>query len=290
MNLYGMVGNDPTNRVDALGLLDGGASNTMLHGKTEGPSIPDIIRSILAERDRCACEKLQKLLEMALLARAGYSDWGGGLPPGWTLGDSVDDPRSGFNASIFLNADRNQVAVVFRGTENSPISHLLNDWSTNITEPFGISRGFSQLDQAANLAAGVRSDYSGSNITLIGHSEAGAEAAIGSMRTGLPAVTFNPLGVSYPAAIRAGINPFLSPFGPGNITGVYTRGEILTTLESYSGGLIPLYDGNLLGLDPAGRSPNYLDLGYRVQLHQMNQVIDAIEGKMNELGCKQLSK
>jgi hypothetical protein len=280
-----MIANNPTNRFDVLGLLDGGDSNTMM-----GLQVPDLpIDTRMPENVRCECEKLKDLLRWAMIAGASYPDWTGGLPQGWSRqGNIINDEKSGFNATIFSNPDQHAIAVAFRGTENSSLTTIMNDWTTNITEPFGVSKGYAQLNQAADLTADVQRQYQGWNITLVGHSEAGAEAASGSMASGLPAVTFNPLGVSYPAAIRMRVNPF-SHFlgGRGNITGAYVDGEILTTLEDRNPGQIPSFDGNLLKLQPAGRQAYFMDdPRYRIQLHGMDEVVRALKKRMNDLGCK----
>lgn len=112
---------------------------------------------------------------------------------------------SEFNTSIIMNhtewyenglqsvlfertiGNKTEYAYVFAGTNS------LEDGLEDIAQVFGIAP---QYDSAINNAKNLVNDLKGAELTFVGHSLGGGEAAAASMATGCAAITFNPAAVS----------------------------------------------------------------------------------------------
>lgn len=109
---------------------------------------------------------------------------------------------SSYNTSIQMNNKKNglrsalfertidgvtEYAYVFAGTQT------LEDWKQNVTQIYGKS---SQYASAIENAKILSSELAGFELTFVGHSQGGGEAAASSMATGRKAITFNPAHVS----------------------------------------------------------------------------------------------
>ena len=125
------------------------------------------------------------------------------LPRGWHEVDEEDlralglnpsmfaDDASGFNASLFVDADGRYV-LAFRGSD----PHW-NDWYGNIAGAATVSQ---QQKQAVELGTQVRSALEAngidhSRLQFTGHSLGGGLASMASIATGLKGTTFNPAGL-----------------------------------------------------------------------------------------------
>lgn len=136
------------------------------------------------------------------------------------------DTLDGFAATLTQREDRTYI-LAFRGSE----THELSDWINNKDQ--AIHGDSVQYNYAVQLAIRAQ-EVLGNDVLLAGHSLGGGLATAASHVTGWKTITFNAAGVhpNYKAAGRA-----------GPTTNHYVRGEILTTLQNHSGGLLPKAGG-----------------------------------------------
>lgn len=104
-----------------------------------------------------------------------------GIDPGL-----LKDDASGFGAAVYRGRDGNYV-LAFPGTQD------LADWKANLEGATGTTR---QSEEAAAAAIAVVGSVGAANVTLIGHSLGGRNAAIGGIATGARTLTFNAAGTS----------------------------------------------------------------------------------------------
>lgn len=81
------------------------------------------------------------------------------------------------------------------------------DVAADLTQPFGLSK---QYSNSADNAKSINSRVKGKELTFIGHSLGGGEAALNALVTDRAAITFNPAGVSDITKIKEG--SWLTPF------------------------------------------------------------------------------
>lgn len=95
----------------------------------------------------------------------------------------------------------------------------LNDWSENVKQPLGVSEHMKKsIDIAQKLDKELGKDV---ELTFVGHSKGGAEAAGNALTTNRDAKVFNP------AAINAKSYGLNSKNYTGNMTAFIVKGEIL---------------------------------------------------------------
>lgn len=142
------------------------------------------------------------------LAANAYGHTSLALPDGWAavtddelrrLGLDPDrfHTSSGLDATLFKNGEGDYV-LAFRGTDfDSQV-----DWQNNVEAIKGVS---TQQREAVALALSIKSaaDANMADLQFTGHSLGGNLAAVSSIATGLPAVTFNAAGVSTSALVMA---------------------------------------------------------------------------------------
>jgi len=101
----------------------------------------------------------------------------------------LDDPKSGLRAMLYVNQQQCETphyAYAISGTQD------VKDWLTNLGQVVGIS---DQHDRAAEVAEGLAAELGVENLTIVGHSKGGGQAAYCALRTGCDAITFNPAGL-----------------------------------------------------------------------------------------------
>lgn len=108
------------------------------------------------------------------------------LPIGCTILDTLDDPNTGLKAALY-DLGNNEAVCAFAGTRN------LTDWVENIKQVFGFS---AQYDKALEYAKYLQKKYPVLDISFVGHSQGGGEAAYCAINQGARAFTFNPAGLS----------------------------------------------------------------------------------------------
>ncbi len=165
MNLYGYCGNGPVGSVDEDGLR---------------PSV----------------------WEAALMAEHIYGDKNGVVKigdtagHGWNLID-VKTGREGLRMGFYSKKHTDgtyEYAVVNRGTVNDHgLTQMKSDWKNNIEQPFGLS---ADLKESMDNATYFVNQHPYTEITFIGHSKGGAEAAANAIKVNRYAIVFNPSPLS----------------------------------------------------------------------------------------------
>ena len=117
----------------------------------------------------------------------------------WRL-ESIIENKQGLKIGVYYYVDLDGVisyAIVNAGSTLDVFNDLdgvYNDWiNNNLTQPFGNS-----LDMKDSIAFAQEfvKEHSGCNITFIGHSKGGAEAAANAVATNRNAILFNPATVN----------------------------------------------------------------------------------------------
>lgn len=134
------------------------------------------------------------------------------LPPGWNAVDDAGlrklgiDPRalhnrsSGLDATVYTDGRGNYV-LSFAGSAGdlrTPWESSSVDWRENYKSAASglIANQSAQTQESVNLAMQLKSAVGPGHLELTGHSLGGRDAAIASVATGAPAVTFNAAGVT----------------------------------------------------------------------------------------------
>lgn len=123
------------------------------------------------------------------------------------LGDGTVTSAQQFKAEIYTDGDGNFV-LSYRGTaEGAP------DWENNFRQGTGFeTHDFADkfTDTAVNTAvefADVFGNGEADNLAITGHSQGGGLASVGSLASGVPAVTFDASGIHPNTLERMGLSP-----------------------------------------------------------------------------------
>ncbi len=131
------------------------------------------------------------------------------LPIGWSQvqGDALKalgldasalhDKATGLDASIYTDGHGHYV-IAYAGSAGSKIPTMSRDWDQDyegIASPV-FANASGQTEAAANLARTVVAHVGAGHVQLTGHSLGGRDAAVASVASGAPAVTFNASGVT----------------------------------------------------------------------------------------------
>lgn len=209
----------------------------------------------------------QELLHLAAGANSPLGDVSGGwhrLTDAELIQMGIDpsmlrDPTTGFSASIFRNPD-GQVVVSYEGTHQWADAYLGTDglhlvpgkdFQADVDGAVYLS---AQTEEAVALALAVKSAAGADAVTFTGHSLGGRLAAVSSVATGAPAVTFNAAGVSPSELMYAHIagggqgpsigswigahNPFLDSTQEAQAMGIDT-----SNISNYQGNWDPISRG-----------------------------------------------
>lgn len=142
----------------------------------------------------------------------------------------------GMGQYIFLALGGAFLMTAFASTDKNSFV----DYIENIGQIFGETKQYSQAVKiAAKVNESLNKDNDKNMMTFIGHSLGGGQAAAASLKTGMPAITFNP------AALSMKTKENLSITGQkGDVTNYVTIGKIIMSSEKlsiYIGG-DPLYN------------------------------------------------
>ena len=111
--------------------------------------------------------------------------------------------EAGLNSAIYVRMVNNtavEYAYVTAGTEPE-----WADIKADITQLFGASEQYSKsVDNAILIDNHLKEEMPGIELTFIGHSLGGSQAALNSIITGRSALTFNPAGISIPTIVKEG--------------------------------------------------------------------------------------
>ncbi len=159
-------------------------------------------------------------------AYGGISDdklLGGWKPSNAVKGVTYNDPNTGLNSNLYVRTANGKTEYVYATAGTDPLSS--KDLAANALQLFGKSGQYEQSVYNAQKIDGALKD---SELTFVGHSLGGGEAAANAMSTGRSAITFNAAALS--DATRLNLN-----LGLADVTNYTVRGEVLTTGQSMFG-------------------------------------------------------
>ncbi|MDB5133275.1 MAG: rnaSA3 [Mucilaginibacter sp.] len=121
---------------------------------------------------------------------------GAKLIGGWKLsrigdGYTLNDPKTGLRSATFEKTVNNKTEYVFATAGTDPGS--LNDIIADLAQPLGLSK---QYAESVSFARKLSDQLRNSELTMVGFSKGGSEAAADALATGRDAITFNAAGVS----------------------------------------------------------------------------------------------
>lgn len=129
--------------------------------------------------------------EAALIAKHVYGD-AVKLTGGWALYDRVYKRDNGLQYGLYyreLSNGKMDYVLAFAGTNS------IEDIGQDLNQAIG-TFNISQFGNAKTLGQQFKSDFCDGDQTFVGHSLGGGLAAIASLQTGIPAITFNPAALS----------------------------------------------------------------------------------------------
>ena len=161
------------------------------------------------------------------------------------------DHTSGLKSQIYereMDNGKKEYAYVFAGTNGS------SDYDDDILQPLGLSKQFGiALRNAEKISNELK--RTNSPLTFIGHSMGGAEAALASMVTGRPALTYNASGISNITKLLEGGLGAL--FGSESNIDAYILETDLLNIFQNSSLLLPDVNGNRHYIEPTDWSSVY---------------------------------
>lgn len=216
----------------------------------------------------------------------------GNPPEGWSavtdqqLTDrGVADPQAwrqqflGFNDTVLTNPQEFRAQVYTDGQGNYVLSYRGTaeggpDWDNNFRQGLGFetANGDKFSVTAANTAVefervfGNNPSGDSSNLAITGHSQGGGLASVGSLASGVPAVTFDASGIHPNTLDRMGIDPQAARdlAEGGQIRAYSLSGDALTRAQdSWATGLVaPDALGTQIVVDPARADANNMFTNY----------------------------
>lgn len=133
--------------------------------------------------------------------------------------------KGGLVMGIYVSNRTGEYCVVNKGTTLTN----LNNWKNNIQQPLGSSADMKRSISIANkFVKKIKKKKYGKSkeITFVGHSKGGAEAAANAVATNKNCITFNPAAVNYK---KYNLNPSRYT---AQMTTYIVKGDILNTIES----------------------------------------------------------
>jgi hypothetical protein len=113
---------------------------------------------------------------------------------------ALHNKSSGLDATVYTDGRGNYV-LSFAGSAGNlftPLEASSVDWRENYKSAASglIANQSAQTQESVNLAMQLKTVVGSDHLTLTGHSLGGRDAAVASVATGAPAVTFNAAGVT----------------------------------------------------------------------------------------------
>jgi RHS repeat-associated protein len=142
------------------------------------------------------------------------------LSGGWEMIDLYESDEGSLQIGVYSRVkedDTIEYIIANRGTTMSD----MEDWLQNISQPFGAS---SDMKNSIKFAEDFVNNHNDSEITFVGHSKGGAEAAGNALATNKNALLFNP------ASINSGAYGLDSSKYTGDMTAYIVKGEILNLI------------------------------------------------------------
>jgi RHS repeat-associated protein len=160
------------------------------------------------------------LSEAADIADHVYGKEGAELSGGWELVDVYSPEGTGLRMGVYarVGADgTTEYVIANAGTEFTNLKH----WKNNVQQPFGASP---DMRESIDYATKFVKRNPNANITFVGHSKGGAEAAANAVATNRNAILFNP------ATVNLGAYGLNRSTYAGKMTAYIVKGEILNDI------------------------------------------------------------
>jgi len=173
----------------------------------------------------------------------------------------IEDPKyMSLKIAVFAKEVNGEMAytVVNKGTTPTNIM----DWVNNAAQPFGASP---DMNKSIKFANDFAKDNPNANITFVGHSKGGAEAAAMAVATNSDCIIFNPATANLTA------NGLSSKGYDANMSTYVVKGEVLNSI--FGGASKPI--GGIEYLEP---TPQYAGI-HPIDKHGMEAVIDSLKAK-----------
>ncbi|MNO32897.1 tRNA(Glu)-specific nuclease WapA precursor [compost metagenome] len=161
-------------------------------------------------------------IEAAVMAGNIYdatsNDYGNKLSGGWAL-ENILTNDEGLKIGVYLRVKEDgttEYSLVNKGTSTK------GDWGNNFQQPFGFS---DDMEDSISESTNFVKTHKDNEITMVGHSKGGAEAAANAVATNRNAILFNPASVVLKSY---GLS---SSTYKANMTTYIVKGEILSVLE-----------------------------------------------------------
>lgn len=207
------------------------------------------------------------------------------------LGGGEQTTAQEFKAEIYRDADGNFV-LSYRGTEEG-----MADWQNNFKQGTGFETD--AVDKFSGTAVNTAVEFkrvfgdgnAASNLAITGHSQGGGLATVGSLASGVPAVTFDASGIHPNTLDRMGLSAPLarSVAEGGQIRAYSLESDALTNLQEGSpiGLLAPDALGTKIVVKPAAADEHHMFDHYgRIELkdktpEQLVQINGLVEAARN---------
>lgn len=202
---------------------------------------------------------------------ADLVDRGVADPQAWReqfLGGGEQTSAQEFKAEVYTDGQGNYV-LSYRGTAEGA-----DDWDNNFTQGTGFETpdGDKFSVTAANTAVefervfGDKPDGTSTNLAITGHSQGGGLATVGSLASGVPAVTFDASGIHPNTWDRMGLDPQAArDFAEGGNIRAYSLSEdALTQIQDswVTGLMAPDALGTQIVVNPAAQDVNNMFTNY----------------------------
>ncbi|MBJ6361856.1 RHS repeat-associated core domain-containing protein, partial [Paenibacillus sp. GCM10012307] len=212
-------------------------------------------------------------MEAAYMAQHIYSastkDYYVGVTGGWKLQNIINNSE-GLKIGVYYRTDGKGVieyAFVNKGSSTG------GDWINNAQQPFGYSTDM--IDSIAEAVAFVKK-YGKNEITMVGHSKGGAEAAANAVATGRDAILFNP------ATVNLSEYNLDSSTYSGKMTAYIVKGEVLNQVFGPTSKPI----GSVVYLPTQYRVNYRWNVVKNVRNSLKNHSMDAVKNALKEAGYK----
>jgi len=205
-------------------------------------------------------------LEAAYMADHIYNEKGN-LSGGWKL-DYVILNNEGLKMGVYSRTvdGVTEYSLVNKGT------NTMGDWINNVQQPFGISN---DMKDSISKSKEFVEKYKNNEITFVGHSKGGAEAAANAVATNKNSILFNPATVN--------LSVYNLNFGEysAEMNAYIVKGEILNNIfgliSSPINKAVPLPNQHNTPWWVQGRARKAVDLYNSIENHLMPSVINALK-------------
>ena len=190
----------------------------------------------------------------------------GTLTGGWKFKRYLGKKKGKKFIGLYYKKSTKEYCIANKGTSPKNFS----DWKNNVQQPIGKSK---DMKLSIKEAKKFVKKHKKREITFIGHSKGGAEAAANAVATNRNCITFNPAVVNYK---KYNLNPYRYT---AHMTTYIVQGDILNTLEGGFRG----FSGKIIYLPKQYGKGWYYGGGLSVAFGVKNHLLDAVEKALKSI-------